>query len=245
MKSILTTFLFFGLTLKVLAFDATLNFTAVPSTAKIYFDGQLSGTGHASITLERAVLVEVKIVNEGYTTFNRSYRYGKGSQFAKNEGKGGYERGSNSYTITLEKDETVVKAEQSNTELKESSVKSDTANTFFNVVVDKKYSSPDAWKIVNKIVSDYFDDLDDTKVETGNLKSTWQTKIIGTKKVRTRIIIRTDTETPLTYKIKVQSEYTDDVNASAKDDEKFKEWDRVLKKYANVFSDFNKTLTTK
>lgn len=84
------------------AFEAKLTFTAVPATAKIYFDGQLMGTGTATITLERAMLVEVKIVNEGYVTFERSYRYGKGSQFAKNQGLSGYERGNNSYTITLD-----------------------------------------------------------------------------------------------------------------------------------------------
>ncbi len=84
------------------AFEAKLTFTAVPATAKIYFDGQLMGTGTATITLERASFVEVKIVNEGFVTFEKNYRYHKGSTLAKNIGVGGYERGDNKYTITLD-----------------------------------------------------------------------------------------------------------------------------------------------
>lgn len=84
------------------SFEATLVFTAIPSTAKIYYEGQMVGIGKAVIKVQRASLIEIKIVNEGYVTFERNYRYGKGSQFAKNQGLSGYERGNNSYTITLD-----------------------------------------------------------------------------------------------------------------------------------------------
>jgi hypothetical protein len=220
------------------AFEAKLIFTTVPSTAKIYFDGQLTGTGTAEITLERAVLVEVKIVNEGYITFMKSYRYGKGSQFAKNEGKGGYERGKNEYTITLDKDPNYVSPTEKENQLNKLSTKTDSINKF--VAVNSKYNSQESWKLVKQVISDYFDDNDETKPEEGTLKTAWQTQVVDGKKIRTRIIVKTNTDN--SYKIKIQSEYSNDINASTKDDEKFQEWDRLLRKYQGAILELNSKL---
>ncbi len=239
-KLILLTALFFFIFETATAFDAKLTFTSVPSTAKIYFNGELSGTGKATIELERAILVEVKIVAEGYITFQKSYRYGKGSQFAKNEGVGGYERGKNEYTITLDEDPSYVSPQQMEENLNKVSVLTDSINKYINCNVNKKYSQADSWKIVNKVVGDYFDDLDNTNSETGTLKTPWQAQIVGSQKIRTRLIIKTNDDG--SYKIKIQSEYSDNINVSVKEDETFKEWDRVLKKYSNLIIDLNNKL---
>jgi hypothetical protein len=220
-----------------LSFEAKLKFTTVPSTAKIYFDGQLSGTGVAEITLERAILVEVKIVNEGYITFSRSYRYGKGSQFAKNEGKGGYERGKNEYTITLDVDPNYVSPTEKENQLNKLSTKTDSINKFISLPVNSKISPQDSWKIVKQIISDYFDDNDETKPEEGTLKTAWQSQVVDNKKIRTRIIVKTNTDN--SYKIKVQSEYSNDISSSVKDDEKFQEWDRMLRKYESTIKELS------
>ena len=42
---------------------------------------------------------------------------------------------------------------------------------------------------------------------------------------------------PLSYKVKLVSEISEVPNASVKNDEQFKEWDRVLRKYKPVFSE--------
>ena len=240
MKTKLTTLFLLLFVSVATAFEAKLSFTAVPSTAKIYFNGELSGTGTATITLERAILVEVKIVNEGFITFQKNYRYGKGSQFAKNEGVGGYERGKNEYTITLDEDPAYVSPEEKEEKLDKISILTDSINKFINCSVNAKYSQTDSWKIVNSVVSDYFDDIDNTNTEVGTLKTPWQSQIIGSQKMRTRLIVKTNTDN--SYKIKIQSEYTDNVNASVKDDETFKEWDRILKKYSNLIIDLNSKL---
>lgn len=219
------------------AFEATLYFNATPSTSKIYFDGQLAGVGKATLSLERAVLVEVKIVNEGYITFIKSYRYGKGSQFAMNEGKGGYERGENNYTITLEIDPNYISPIEKLKKLDSISKKSDSINKFIILKVNEKYSQQESWIIVNKVISDYFDDLDESKIDIGTIKSLWQCQTIDSKKIRTRIIVKTEGDK--LYKIKIQSEYSDDINASSKDDEKFNNWDRILIKYENLFGEFS------
>lgn len=232
--------IFFGSATIALSFEAKLKFTAVPATAKIYFDGQLSGTGVAEITLERAILVEVKIVNEGYITFAKSYRYGKGSQFAKNEGKGGYERGKNDYTITLDIDPNYVSPKEKENQLNNISSKTDSINKFIPLPVNSKLKPQDSWKLVKQVVSDYFDDNDETKPEDGTLKTAWHSQVVENKKIRTRIIVKTNTDG--SYKIKIQSEYSNDLNASVKDDEKFQEWDRVLRKFEPAIKDLSSKL---
>lgn len=221
------------LTNTISAFEAKLIFTANPATSKIYFNGELTGTGTATITLERATLLEVKIINEGYITFQKNYRYGKGSQFAKNEGLGGYERGKNEYTITLDADPNYVSPENRLKELNRISFLTDSINKFINI--NTTHNSQDAWKIINQVASDYFDDIEDKGMDSGTLKTAWQSQIVDGKKIRTRIIIKTDGNS---FKIKMQSEYSEDVNSSVKDDEKFKEWDRELNKYHNAVLDF-------
>lgn len=239
-KTSIIIFLLIFLTKFSSAFEATLNFRTVPSTAKIYFDGQLAGVGKASISLERAILVEVKIVSEGYIPFLKSYRYGKGSQFAMNEGKGGYERGENNFTISLEIDSNYISPKDRLKKLDNISKKSDSINKFILLKVNDKYSQQDSWKIVNQVISDYFDDLDESKVDFATVKTLWQCQTVDSKKIRTRIIVKTEGDK--LFKIKIQSEFSDDENSSSKDDEKFNEWDRILIKYENLFSELNNKL---
>ena len=239
MKGIFTFIFLLVLSSPLLAFEAVINFTTNPTSADIFINGQMSGKGKAMIVLERADVVEVKVVNAGYKTYFKAFKYDRGKE--------GYDRGTNNFPITLEKDESFVPATytpMSEDELKELSVGFDSANIFLNFVVDKKYTQREAWKMVKKIVADYFDDLESMKDDTAYIKTSWSVKAMGTKKIRTRIIIRTDSENPLTYKVKLQSEFTSDLNATLKENEKFKEWGRLLKKYKFMLSDFNKALTT-
>ena len=229
-----TTILLLLLSVAAFAFDAKLTFKVTPATAKIYFNGELKGTGTATYELERAILVEVKIVNEGYVTFYKAYRYGKGSQFAKNEGKGGYERGKNEYEITLDPDPNYVSPAEKEKALNKAAVKSDSINKFITF----KYTSADSWKAVTQVVSDYFDENE--PAEAGTLKTVWQSQVVNGMKIRTRVIVKPGDVG--TYKVKLQSEYSDDQNASVKDDEKFKEWDMELRKYQSMLPALTKSL---
>lgn len=243
MKTTIITTLLTLLTSLASAFEATLEFAVYPTDAKIYFNGELRGTGKAKVELQRAILVEVKIEKEGYITFLKSYRYGKGSQFAMNEGKGSYERGENKYAITLEVDPNYLSPKEKENNLNRISYVTDSINKFFNVIINSKYNENEAWKIANQTLSDYFDDLENKKDESGNLKTAWQSQIIGDNKIRTRVIVKTNTEASLSFKIKIQSEYSDDKNSSVKDDEKFRDWDRLLLKYRQLIPDLNRRLT--
>ena len=240
MKGILTSLFLFVFISTISAFEARINITAFPSTATIYLNEKKIGVGTALIVLEKAEIIEIKVENIGYKTTSKTIHYVRGA-------KGGneYDRGINNFPIILEKDESYVNnvsIASSNEDIKEISFTSDSINSYISFSPNNKYSQSEAWKIVNKIVGYYFDDLESLKNDTAYIQSSWQVKIVGSKKIRTRIIVRTDMLNPLTYKIKVQSEYSSDINANTKENDKYREWDRILKKYKNIFFDLNKGL---
>jgi len=49
----------------------------------------------------------------------------------------------------------------------------------------------------------------------------------------------------LTFKVKLNSEFSGVSGTSVKADEQFRDWDRILRKYKNVISDFSNRLTKK
>jgi hypothetical protein len=61
--------------------------------------------------------------------------------------------------------------------------------------------------------------------------------------VRTRVIIKRASDTPLRYTIKIVSERNDSRDPKVKDDEKFVAWDRVLNIYKDVISEAQSRLT--
>lgn len=238
MKKLITSLFLSVCSFSVFAFNATISITTSPSDAKIYFGDQLYGTGTATLYLSSPKKIQLKVEREGYITFVKNYLYNGGSKFSNNTMNGAYERGQNNFTITLVKDEKYINP-------LDVSVKSDSINSFLVCIVDPKFNSQDAWKKVLNVVSDYFDDMEKTKTEAGTLKTEWKGQVVGNKKIRTRLIIKTDNENPLTYKIKLQSEYSDFSSAYENDDVNFKEWDRILKKYKNLVTDFYKELGKK
>lgn len=187
--------------------------------AKIYVDNELKGTGTASVPIAENEKVTTRVEKQGFVTWIGSFSNmpGKTFQYKSN--------------ITLDKDQAY-----------DASVQSDMANVDFSQVVSKKLSEEQAWKLVNNIVTNYFDEVEISDKATGYLKTNWVVTPFNSGKVRTRIIVKGGNSDPLTYKIKLVSEQTNDPNASVKDDEKFKTWDRILKKYRDVIQEFQTRL---
>ncbi|HAD80973.1 MAG: hypothetical protein A2509_02030 [Candidatus Edwardsbacteria bacterium RIFOXYD12_FULL_50_11] len=187
--------------------------------AKIYVDNELKGTGAASVPITENEKVITRIEKQGYVTWIGTFSNLKGKQFQyKNN-------------IILDKDQAF-----------DASIQSDMANVDFSQVVNKKLTEGQAWKLVNNIVTNYFDEVEISDKATGYLKTNWVVTPFNSGKVRTRIIVKGGSDEPLTYKIKLVSEQTNDPNASVKEDEKFKTWDRVLKKYRDVIQEFQTRL---
>lgn len=127
----------------------------------------------------------------------------------------------------------------------DASIKNDYANQEFEQEVDKKHTEEEAWKIISQIVTSYFDNIEMADRGTGYMRTNWQSKSFSKITVRTKIIVKQSSITPLKYKMKIISEYADKPDQSVKDDDKFKEWDRILKKYDGLISEFQSRLGAK
>ncbi len=127
----------------------------------------------------------------------------------------------------------------------EASVKTDQANIDFEIQVNPDLSQSDAWKLTTQIVTDYFDAIEVSDKETSYLRTAYSVQSFQQNTIRTRLIIKLSKSEPLTFKIKLNSEYSGNSGTSVKADEQFREWDRILRKYRNVINDFSTRLAKK
>lgn len=228
MKKVFAVFVFvFSIAPCVLSATFTLVFTVEPSDASITVNGQYYGTGTATVVLRQAGKVVVSFEREGYLTLVRKYQYN--FKFGYNSGSETYNKGKNYFSITLQKDSRYIPAEAVCS-------RSDSVNTYYSCEVRPMHSAESAWKEIGNVVLDYFEDMDFNGMEHGNLKTPWATAYAGGKKIRTRLIVRIETETPLTYKFNLQSEYCNDLNAYEYDDYRFQRWDMVMNKYEGLIN---------
>jgi hypothetical protein len=124
------------------------------------------------------------------------------------------------------------------------SVASDQANMNITVEVTPKLAEESAWKLVSSIVLSAFDVLENSDSQTGYLRTAWEVrtwKETG-RVVRTRIIVKRQGESPLRYAVKIESEQNRDPLKSARDDENFEPWDRLLNSYKDLISEMQARL---
>ncbi len=115
----------------------------------------------------------------------------------------------------------------------DASVDADMANTDINIRLNTERSEVDSWKIINQIITGYFDVIEIADRETGYLRTAWNLHAFDNVTVRTRFIVKTGNLNPLSYKVKLVSEIAEP-GTSVKSDHKFAEWDRVLRTYETI-----------
>jgi hypothetical protein len=221
MKKIITSLAFFTFFLQ--ANDAQIIISASEQDAKIIVDGQDLGTGTLKVKVPKDACVNVKIQKVGFLKYEQTYCRKKGMT----------EPPKKQY-FEMKKDDA-----------EEASIKTDQANIDFSVEVNKNLSITDAWKLTNQIVTDYFDAIEVADKETSYLRTAWSIQTFQQNTIRTRLIIKLSKSDPLTFKIKLVSEFSGSAGTSVKADEQFHDWDRILRKYQNVISDFSNRLGTK
>jgi hypothetical protein len=188
--------------------------------AKIIVDGQALGTGTLKIKVPKNACVNVKIQKPGFLKYEQTYCNKKGlTEPPKKQ------------FFDMKKDDA-----------EEASIKTDQANIDFSVEIKKELDPADVWKRANQIVTDYFDAIEVADKETSYLRTAWSIQSFQQNTIRTRLIIKLAKSSPLTYKVKLVSEYSGTPLTSVKADEQFHDWDRVLRKYQNVISDFSTRL---
>ena len=207
----------------VLNMNAQTTVSASESDAKIIVDGQNLGTGTLKIKVPKNSCVNVKIQKPGFLKYEQTFCNKKGMT----------EPPKKQYFDMLKDD------------AEEASIKTDQANIDFSIEVNKNLSVNDAWKLTNQIVTDYFDAIEVADKETSYLRTAWSIQTFQQNTIRSRIIIKLSKSSPLTFKIKMVSEYSGFAGTSVKADEQFHDWDRILRKYQNVIGDFSNRLASR
>ena len=201
----------------------TVQVSASEADAQIIVDGQNLGTGTLKVKVPKNDCVNIKIQKVGFLKIEQTYCNKKGST----------EPPKKQY-FEMKKDDAL-----------EASVKTDQANVDFSVTVNEKLTSDDAWKLTTQIVTDYFDAIEVSDKETSYLRTAWNVQSFQQNTIRTRLIIKLGNSSPLTFKIKLVSEFSGGAGTSVKADEQFREWDRILRKYQNIIGDFSTRLGNK
>jgi hypothetical protein len=201
-----------------------------PSNAKIYVDGNYYADGVATINLKsKTGFVVVKMECPGYITTEAKIYAGD-------------KRNAISYTLRRDGFFDV-------------SVASGLVNKYFNVKVSKdlykigedgKIDVSLAWKMIHKVILNYFDEIQTTDIASGFVQTPWKYTTFpdAEKQVRTRVSVKQNSfGDELSFQIKVSSE-AGSVYASRRD-ESFQEIDRILKELEPIISEFQTRLGDK
>lgn len=192
--------------------------SASQNDTKIYVDGVMSGIGQVTIVVMDNSCVTMKTEKTGFLQQTITFCNRKNAAELPK-----------SYYIEMKRDDSY-----------DASIQTDIANIDIEVRSTKEYV--DAWKLINQIVVSYIDAIEITDKETGYVRTSWEVQSFSQNTIRTRIIVKLGSENPLSFKIKLVSEYSTAPLTSVKSDELFKEWDRVLRKYANMMSEIQSRL---
>ncbi|WP_214228510.1 hypothetical protein [Pedobacter sp. B4-66] len=198
----------------------TIQISASEADAKIIVDGQILGTGNAKIKVPKNSCVNVKVQKAGFLRYEQTFCNKKGMAEPPKK-----------QFFDMKKDDA-----------EEASIKTDQANIDFSIEINKSQDVGEVWKRANQIVTDYFDAIEVADKETSYLRTSWSIQSFQQNTIRTRLIIKLSKSEPLTYKVKLVSEFSGAPLTSVKADEQFHDWDRVLRKYQNVISDFTTRL---
>lgn len=192
--------------------DEKIKISASEQDAVIYVDGKPSGSS-AEIKIDKGSCVTVKVVKTGFLTETLSFCDKKNAASIPK-----------TLFIDMKRDDSY-----------DASTKIDFANNDIDVRTSKPEA--DAWRLMNQIITSQFDIIEITDRETGYLRTAWAVQSFKGNTIRTRIVVKLGSNDPLYYKVKLMSEQSGEPGTSPKADEKFVEWDRVLRKYENVINE--------
>jgi hypothetical protein len=213
----LLTALFFLIASLSFGANKKIKITCSENDANIYSNGNLVGVGEAVVIVPAYGEVTVMAKKTGFIDESKTF-YNDNSH-----------RPPSSYTIILTKDDSY-----------EASSSSDQANV--NIEIKTSKSEDVAWRLMTEIITSKFDILEVTDKSTGYLKTGWVTQSFKQNTVRTMLVVHPSNSNPLTYKVKIISECSGSSDTSVKADEKFKSWDRILRKYDDLIPELQSRL---
>ena len=194
-------------------------FSVSESDAEISVNGKTLGKGSLEITVPKDACVTVVVKKIGWLTEQIEFCNKKDMT-----------EPPKTHYVEMRRDDSY-----------DASVQTDIAN----IDIELKCNAMDkdtAWKLINQIVLSYIDVIEMTDKETGYLRTAWSLKAFTQNTIRTMIIVKQPSVDPLVFKVKLVSESSGQPLTSVKSDELYKEWDRVLRSYSNVISEFQARL---
>jgi len=194
--------------------DARIKVSVSSPDAAITVNGKAAGNGGAEVKLLANSCMKISAQKDGF--------FAKTVEFCNN----GFTKLPKAHYIELEQDAAF-----------EASVKTDIANVDINI--RPKRSLIETWKSVNSLVLQYIDAIEVSDKENFYLRTAWVASTFNSGIIRTRVIIKSSGNEQFTIKILSEKAET---GSSVKDDEKFKEWDRVLRKYAKIIDELQNRL---
>jgi len=199
--------------------DRLVKITTNPNDAIIEIGGKRIGTGSYDLKVSRNACVEVRISKDGFVRYAKSY----------------------CNQSNMQEPPTADFIEMTVDEAYTSSVSSDLSNVRITVPVNSIHTSEESWRILSSIITRYFDILETVDFNTGYLTTSWQVQNFQSSVIRTRVIVSSGGNSDqLAYAIKLisQEAYLDGQNqVTVKDDEKFSDWARILKKYEGLIQE--------
>ncbi len=186
-----------------------------PEGSDILIDGKSSGSS-VEIKIQKKSCISVKCVKAGFISQSVEWC---------NDSKTTLPR---TYFFKLEVDDSY-----------ESSSKSDYANTDIGLRAKTGRSEDETWKRVVIVTGNFFDIIEENDKNSGYLRTGWIVKSFKAATIRTRLVVKLSSTDPLMYKMKLISEVAGQAGVSAKNDEAFVEWDRILKKYETLVEEMN------
>lgn len=196
----------------------TTTITASETGTKIYIDGQYMAEDNYILKILWGTCRNVKFEKEGYlakTVVLCNDKY--------------HAKAGKIYHQTMEKDEAY-----------EASMQDNVANTEIAINTPKKEA--DAWKLLCIIINSYFEIPETQDITSGYMRTAWVSQSFNSSTIRTRVILKQSSVDPLQYKVKICSEISSESGTDVKKDEKFKEWDRILRKYNSLISELQTRL---
>lgn len=191
--------------------------TCIQKEAKIYANGDHVGTGTAKFLVTKNQDCKVSITLPGYVTETYFFYYREGKPVEKSK------------TFDLKPDPSW-----------EASMKTELANV--EIGLNSSKAESDAWKTIKRIVNAYFEIPEQVDDHGGYMRTAWATVSYQHVTIRTRVIVRSVSSDPLEYRVKIFSEISDTPGTNATQDDKFKPWDRMLRKYEQLIPELQSRL---
>jgi len=209
---------------KAILEDRLVKITTAPADAAIEIGGKRVGNGSYDLKVAKNSCVEIRVSKDGFIRYLKNYC-----------NQANMQEPPASDFLEMVVDEAYT-----------SSVSSDLANVRITVPVKAGLTPEESWKILSSIITGYFDILETVDYNTGYLTTSWQVQNFQSSIIRTRVIVSSGGNSDqLAYAVKLisQEAYLDGKNpVTVKDDEKFEDWARILKKYDGLIQEIQARL---